>query len=113
MATFLPEGATFGLLNFRLFLIAYSPRKCSTELIPTWSSTSLRLHPLSQGAGQTRPITDGKGLASVRRRHAYSCQGITGFPSAPFGTFSVPRTIPRYPRISSPAGQLPWHGGVD
>jgi hypothetical protein len=37
---------------------------------------ALRLQPVSQGAGQTRPITEGKGLASVRRRQAYSCHGI-------------------------------------
>ena len=40
-----------GATNLRLFAIAYSPRKCSTELMPTWSSTSLRLQPVSQGAG--------------------------------------------------------------
>ncbi len=57
--------------------------------MPTWSSTSLRLQPVSQGAGQTRPITDGNGLASVRRRQAYSCQGM------PAGGFSMPRTMLR------------------
>src|SRR5512135_3087866 len=107
MATFLPEGATFGLLNFRLFLMAYSPRKCSTELMPTWSSTSLRLHALSHGAGHTRPMTDGNGFASVRRRHAYSCHGT------PCGGFSVPRTMASQPRMSSPEGQPAWHGGAD
>src|SRR5665647_3878129 len=78
-----------------LLAIPYSPRKCSTELIPTWSSRALRLHPVSQGAGQTRPITDGNGLASVKRRKAYSCQGMAGLPSAPTGGFSVPRTMAR------------------
>ena len=63
--------------------------------MPTWSSTSLRLQPVSQGAGQTRPITDGNGLASVSRRHAYSCQFIVGLPSAPTGGFSMPRTMLR------------------
>ena len=72
-ATFLPVGSG-GAANASLLAIAYSPRKCSTELMPTWSSTSLRLQPVSHGAGQTRPITDGNGLASVSRRHAYSCQ---------------------------------------
>ena len=66
-----------GAANASLFAIAYSPRKCSTELMPTWSSTSLRLQPVSHGAGQTRPITDGNGLASVSRRHAYSCHWST------------------------------------
>ncbi len=55
--------------------------------MPTKSSTSLRLQPDSQGAGQTRPITEGRGLASVRRRQAYSCQGT------PAGGFSMPRTM--------------------
>jgi hypothetical protein len=86
-------GLRFGAANFSLFWMAYSPRKCSTELMPTWSSTSLRLQPVSQGAGQTRPITEGKGLASVRRRQAYSCHGIVGLPSAPTGGFSTPRTM--------------------
>ena len=79
---------------------------CSTALIPTKSSTSLRLQPSSHGAGQTRPICDGNGLASVARRNAYSCQLI------PSGGFSSPRTTWSQPRMSSPAGQLPWHGGV-
>jgi hypothetical protein len=57
--------------------------------MPTWSSTSLRLQPDSQGAGQTRPITAGNGLASVRRRQAYSCQ------LTPAGGFSMPRTMLR------------------
>jgi hypothetical protein len=87
--------------------MAYSPRKCSTALMPTWSSTSLRLQPFSQGAGQTRPITDGKGLACVSRRQAYSGQGW------PAGGFSVPRVTASQPRMSSPDGQLPWQGGVD
>ncbi len=78
-----------GFSNFRPLAIAYSPRKCSTELMPTKSSTSLRLQPDSHGAGHTRPITEGKGLASVRRRQAYSCHGT------PAGGFSVPRTIAR------------------
>jgi hypothetical protein len=52
-------------------------------------------------------MIDGNGLASVSRRHAYSCQLI------PAGGFSMPRTMFRYPRMSSPDGQLPWHGGVD
>ncbi len=61
--------------------------KCSTELMPTKSSTWLRLQPDSQGAGQTRPITEGKGLASVMRRKAYSCH------FTPAGGFSMPRTM--------------------
>ena len=52
-------------------------------------------------------MTDGNGLASVRRRHAYSCHGT------PCGGFSVWRTICSQPRMSSPEGQLPWQGGVD
>ncbi len=75
--------------------------------MPTWSSTSFRLQPVSHGAGQTRPMTDGNGLASVRRRHAYSCH------ATPCGGFSVWRTICSQPRMSSPEGQLPWQGGVD
>ena len=74
---------------------------CSTELIPTKSSTLLRLQPLSHGAGHTRPIIAGNGLASVARRKAYSCQVI------PSGGFSIPRTIWSHPRMSSPEGQLP------
>jgi len=42
-----------------------------------------------------RPITDGNGFASVSRRHAYSCHGIDGLPSAPIGGFSMPRTMLR------------------
>ena len=38
---------------------------------------------------QTRPITEGKGLASVMRRNAYSCH------FTPAGGFSTPRTILR------------------
>ena len=93
-ATFLPVGAG-AAGNARLLAIAYSPRKCSTELMPTWSSTSLRLQPVSHGAGHTRPITEGNGFASVSRRHAYSCQLIFGLPSAPSGGFSMPRTMLR------------------
>ena len=44
----------------------------STELMPTWSSTSLRLQPDSQGAGQTRPVTSGKLLVECRLRAASS-----------------------------------------
>ena len=79
---------------------------CSTALMPTKSSTSLRLQPSSHGAGQTRPICDGNGFASVARRNAYSCHDMS------CGGFSTPRTICSQPRMSSPAGQLPWHGGV-
>src|SRR5512140_1990962 len=75
--------------------------------MPTWSSTSLRLHALSHGAGHTRPSTAGKGFASVSRRHAYSCH------ATPCGGFSVPRAIASQPRMSSPAGQPAWHGGAD
>ena len=74
---------------------------CSTALIPTVSSTSLRLQPSSHGAGQTRPITDGNGLASVERRNAYSCQVMS-----PAG-FSIPRTISNQPRMLWPEGQEP------
>jgi hypothetical protein len=38
-----------------------------TAFIPTVSSTSFRLQPSSQGAGQTRPITEGKGLDEIMR----------------------------------------------
>ena len=83
VATVLVAGAA----NLSPLAFAYSPRKCSTELMPTWSSTSLRLQPVSHGAGHTRPITLGNGLAAVRRRHAYSCQAM------PAGGFSIPRTM--------------------
>src|SRR3972149_8972453 len=79
---------------------------CSTALMPTKSSTTLRLQPVWQGAGQTRPIIDGKGLAAAERRNAYSCIVV------PLGGFSVPRHIFSQPRISSPDGQLAWQGGV-
>src|SRR3989304_569832 len=46
---------------------------CSTALMPTVSSTLLRLQPAWQGAGHTRPIIEGTGLASVERRNADSC----------------------------------------
>jgi len=87
-ATFLPVFVS-GLGKASLFSIAHSPRKCSTELMPTKSSTWLRLQPDSQGAGHTRPITLGSGLASVRRRQAYSCHFM------PAGGFSMPRTMLR------------------
>src|SRR3989344_2422217 len=37
---------------------------CSTALMPTYSSTELRLQPVWHGAGHTRPIMEGNGLAS-------------------------------------------------
>ncbi len=74
--------------------------------MPTKSSTSLRLQPSWQGAGHTRPIIDGNGLASVERRKAYSPISMPG------AGFSWPRTMASQPRMSSPDGQLPWHGGV-
>ena len=72
--------------NVKPSATAVSPMYCSTALIPTKSSTSLRLQPSSHGAGQTRPICDGNGLASVARRNAYSCQLM------PSGGFSSART---------------------
>ena len=79
---------------------------CSTALMPTKSSTALRLQPVWHGAGHTRPIIEGKGFASVERRKAYSCM------PTPFGGFSIPRTMLSHPRMSSPEGQLAWQGGV-
>ena len=49
---------------------------------------------INQKSGQLN-FTAGSGLASVRRRQAYSCHGMTGLPSAPMGGFSMPRTILR------------------
>ena len=79
---------------------------CSTALMPTVSSTLLRLQPVWHGAGHTRPIIEGNGLASVERRNAYSCMLV------PLGAFSTPRTMLSQPRMSSPEGQVAWQGGV-
>ena len=105
MATFLPLNAGASG-NLKPCAIAVSPMYCSTELIPTKSSTSFRLQPVWQGAGHTRPIIEGNGFAVVERRNAYSCMLM------PTGGFSIPRTICNQPRISSPDGQEPWQGGV-
>ena len=79
---------------------------CSTALIPTKSSTSFLLQPVWQGAGQTLPIIDGNGFAVVDLRKAYSCIEMSA------GGFSIPLTMSNQPLMSSPEGQLPWHGGV-
>ena len=54
-----------------------------------------------QGPGAVSRSRAGKGLASVERRNAYSCQGRSE------GGFSIPRTIFNQPRMSSPEGQEP------
>ena len=107
MATVLPVASLGVTGSLVLCSIAQSPMYCSTPLMPTKSSTSLRLQPSSHGAGQTRPITDGNGFASTMRWKAYSCQAM------PFaGGLSICRAIINQPRISWPEGHEPWHGGV-
>ena len=54
-----------GLLALVEYVVGRAPMARSILLIPTAPSSSIRLHSVSQGAGQTRPHTDGKGLVSV------------------------------------------------
>ena len=100
IATFLPVGLA-STSNLNPSSLALSPINCSTALMPIVSSTSLRLQPSSQGAGQTRPIIDGNGFASVERLNAYSCHVMSP------GGVSMPRTISNQPRILWPDGHEP------
>ena len=59
-----------------LALGGWSTIDTSTCLMGTAGWLMPSTQALSHGAGHTRPITAGNGLASVRRRHAYSCQGM-------------------------------------
>src|SRR3990172_10962496 len=99
----LPGAARTG--SGRLRSRPRSPRNRSRELMATEPSFSLRLQPVSQGCGQTRPSTDGMGLLSTSISNAVSKAWSSVLP-----VFSNAEIVFIQARISLPAGHPVRHG---
>jgi hypothetical protein len=75
--------------------------------MPTFSSTMLRLQPDSQGAGQTRPMTAGKGLAVGQ-----TAEGVFLPALAAGGLLDAAHDVQVAADILA-GGQEPWQGAVE
>ena len=73
IATVLPVWKLAGCGRIQPFAHALSAIACSMVLMETGTSSRLRVHASSHGAGQTRPVNSGKLLVECRS-WAAACQ---------------------------------------